>query len=83
MRHDGLSRSRAAVRAACTLPLFAISFFAAGLKFTCTALAGRLLLRHDSDGTARKAAWAAEEFRFECAIEKYEDLIDSIARSRK
>lgn len=83
MHRGGFARTCATVRAACTLSLFAVSLFGAGLRFAWSATIGRLGMRHTSDAAAHKAAWAEEEFRFECAIEKYEDLIDTAARRRR
>jgi hypothetical protein len=77
MYRDGLSGTRAAVRGACTLSLFAVSFFGVGLTFVWSALVDRLRLRHKAGGPEYKAAWAEEEFQFEHAIEKYQKLIDA------
>jgi hypothetical protein len=83
MHHDEFARTRAAVSVACTLPLFAISLFAAGFRFMCSTLLSRLHLRRNTSGPRHNALWAAEEFRFEHAVEAYEELIDAIARSRQ
>jgi hypothetical protein len=83
MYRDGFARTRAAVRGACTLSLFAVSLFGAGLTFVWSALGDRLHWRQKADRPVHKAAWAEEEFRFEYAIEKYEELIDTPAQRRR
>jgi hypothetical protein len=83
MYRNGFTRTREAVRFVCTLPLFAISWVAAGSGWACSILVHHLGPSRKSDELTHKTDWSAEEFRFGQAIEKYAALIDSTARRQQ
>lgn len=65
---------------ACSLPLLAVSLLIAGVGTACFALLTRFGVREDAASADLRRLWAADEFRFENAIQSYEDLIDAFAQ---
>ena len=68
---------------ACSLPLLAISFVIAALGVVGVALIPRAHRPDPGNERNPQEQWAANEFRFERALESYEALIDEHAWRRK
>ena len=77
-----LMRSRAGLRVAFWLPLFAISLFIAGLGTIRAWVFRRFRRGKLKGGEGARLTWALRQFDFERAIEAYQEVIDTAARGR-
>lgn len=69
--------------AVCSVPLLAISLLMACAGAVGCALRRRFRGRKTMRDQALQKRWVADEFRFERAIEKYEELIDETEWRRR
>jgi hypothetical protein len=66
-----------------SLPLLTISLLLAALGVGVIALLPLMIARRGSGGLDFQRQWTKEEFRFEDAVQSYENLIDAQLRRRR
>jgi hypothetical protein len=70
----------AGLMVACSLPLLTVSLLIAGVLAAGIAVLSRFEVPRQTADADLRSLWSTDEFRFEHAIQAYEDLIDVCAR---